>query len=179
MIIEKDRVIAVSYELRNSKEGEIVEKTHETQPLTFLFGHNNMLPKFEDNLAGKKLGDKFEFMLSAADGYGEINPQVIIDVPNTVFSPDGKIVEQEVFVGRQLTMQDNSGRKFNGIVTAIKPEAVTMDFNHPMAGKELFFMGEILEIREATSEELEHGHVHQHGHHHHDEDHECSNCGKH
>jgi len=174
MIIEKDKVVSVSYELRNLKEGEIVEKTHETQPLTFLFGHNNMLPKFEDNLAGKKLGDKFDFMLSAVDAYGEINPQVIIDIPNTVFSPDGKINPEEVFVGRTLTMQDNSGKKFNGVVIAVKPTSVTMDFNHPTAGKTLFFQGEVVEIREASSEEIQHGHIH-----HHSDDHECTNCGKH
>jgi FKBP-type peptidyl-prolyl cis-trans isomerase SlyD len=178
MIIAKDKVVSVSYELRNTKEGEIVEKTHEQQPLTFLFGHNNMLPKFEDYLLGKKVGDSFEFMLSAADSYGEINPEVIIDIPNTVFSQDGKINSAEVYVGRQLTMQDNSGRKFNGIVIEIKETSVKMDFNHPMAGQTLFFNGQILEIREATEVELQHGHVHQHGHHH-EEDHECTNCGKH
>lgn len=175
MIIAKDKVVSLSYELRNTKEGEIVEKTHEQQPLTFLFGHNNMLPKFEENLSGKKVGDKFDFMLAAKDAYGEKNNEVIIDVPKNVFSPDGKINEEEVFVGRQLTMQDNSGRKFNGTVIEIKENAVVMDFNHPMAGKDLFFTGQVIEIKDATEEELKHGHVH----HQQQGDHECTNCGKH
>jgi len=166
MIIKKDSVVSVSYELRNSKEGEIVEKTQPTNPLTFLFGHDNMLPKFEENINGLKLGDKFEFNLSAIDAYGEFSQEAVLDIPKTVFAPDGNLNENEIFIGRQITMQDKSGQRFNGVVLDIQAETVKMDFNHPMAGQELFFKGEVVEIREATAEEIQHGHIHQHNHNH-------------
>jgi len=172
MIIEKDRVVSVSYELRNSKDGEIVEKTQPTSPLTFLFGHNNMIPKFEENLSGLKSGDKFEFNLSPADAYGEFSKEAVLDIPVTVFAPDGKIDENEIYIGRQITMQDKSGQRFNGVVLEIQKDTVKMDFNHPMAGQALFFTGEIVEIREATSEEIQHGHIHQHKH-------DGCGCGEH
>lgn len=174
MNIAKDKVISVSYELRTSENGEIVEKTQEENPLTFLFGHGNMLPKFESNLEGLKQGDKFEFKLDSQDAYGKYNPKAVIDVPKSAFEVEGKVDEKLLQLGATVPMMDNNGNRFNGIVKEILDEKVKMDFNHPMADQNLFFNGEILEIREASENELKHGHVHQGG-----EDHECTDCGKH
>lgn len=176
MIIEKDKVVSLHYELRTVKNGAIEETTKNGQPLTFLFGHGNMLPKFEENLAELKVGQSFDFMLNPKEGYGEVSPEMVIDLPKTAFSKDGSIDPNIVAVGKTIGMQDAQGNRFNGIVLEIAEQTVKMDFNHVMAGKELFFSGEIVNIREASKEELEHHHVHQH---HHDDDHECTNCGKH
>ena len=86
MQITNNKVVAVHYELKNEKDGKIVESTYDNQPLTFLFGHKNMLPKFEENLKKYKKGEKFQFMLSAEDAYGKYNPQMLIDVSKDIFT---------------------------------------------------------------------------------------------
>ncbi len=169
MTIEKDKVVSLHYELRTAKDGDIQETTKGGQPLTFVFGNKQMLPKFEENLGNLKTGESFEFMLDPKNGYGEINPQMIIDIPITAISQDGKIDPSVVAVGKVIGMQDAQGHRFNGTVLEIKEEAVNMDFNHAMAGKDLFFSGEILEVRSETPEEYEHR----------NHDHECTGCGKH
>jgi len=171
MIIEKDKVVSLHYELRTEKNGDIQETTKGGQPLTFIYGNQQMLPKFEENLANLKTGEKFEFMLDPKNGYGEVNPQMIIDIPKTSLSQDGKLDPNIVAVGKVIGMQDAQGNRFNGTVLEIKEDTVNMDFNHTMAGKDLFFSGEIVEVRNETKEEYEHRN-HQH-------DHECTGCGKH
>ena len=169
MQIINDKVVSVHYELRTTKGGEVVEKTEKENPLTFLFGHKNMLPKFEDNLKDLKKGDKFDFMLKAEEGYGKFNQDMVIDIPAKTLSPDGKIDKTQIFVGKTLAMQDNKGNKFNGLVKEVGEDKVKMDFNHPMADKDLFFSGEIATIRDADANELKQGHP----------GHECTGCGKH
>jgi len=171
MTIEKDKVVSLHYELRTEKDGDIKETTKGAEPLTFIFGNKQMLPKFEENLANLKLGDKFEFMLDPKNGYGEINPEMLIDIPITSLSQDGKLDPAIVAVGKSIGMQDAQGNRFNGIVLEIKEDSVHMDFNHAMAGNDLFFSGEIVEVRAETKEEHEHRTK--------PDDHECTGCGKH
>lgn len=164
MIIENDKVVSIVYELRDTNiEGEVIETLDNSAPLSFIFGKGNLLPKFEANLDGLKVGDKFEFGLSPEEAYGEQNPQAIVDVPKNIFEVDGKVDTNLVFIGNRIPMRDNQGNRLDGIVIDITDENVKMDFNHPMAGKQLHFNGEVTEIREATEEELAHGHVHQAG----------------
>jgi FKBP-type peptidyl-prolyl cis-trans isomerase SlyD len=173
MIISKNKVVSLTYELRvNSNEGEIVETLKEDSPLTFLYGSGNLLPKFEQNISELKVGDKFNFDLLAEDAYGEINKNAIVDVPVTAFTVDGKIDEKLLQVGNKIPMQDASGNKLTGVVKGINTKTVKMDFNHPMAGNHLFFSGKVVEIREATEEELHHGHAHYSG-----SCEGCSDCG--
>ncbi|HHH55173.1 MAG TPA: peptidylprolyl isomerase, partial [Bacteroidetes bacterium] len=146
---------------------ELVEKTQEGQPLEFIFGVGMMLPQFEENLKGKEKGDKFEFKIEAANGYGLSNPENVIELPNATFERDGKIEDGLLVKDNVIAMQDNQGNRFNGRVEEVKDDSVVMDFNHPMADKDLYFKGEILDVRDATPEELDHGHVHSGGHHHH------------
>ncbi len=161
MIAEKDNVISIVYELREgSKEGEVVESLSVDNPLTFLFGTGGLLPKFEENLSGLTSGDNFEFLLHAEDAYGPVIENAIVHVPKSVFEMDGKIDETLMKVGNTVPMMDAEGRRLNGKVIEVVEEAVKMDFNHPMAGSDLYFSGQITEIRNATEEELEHGHVH-------------------
>ncbi len=168
MKIENNKVVSLSYEL--STEGfdsQLVEKTQEGQPLEFIFGIGMMLPKFEENLKGLKKGDKFKFKIEAVDGYGLSNPENIIELPNATFERDGKVEDGLLVKDNVIAMQDNQGNRFNGRVEEVKEDSVIMDFNHPMADKDLYFTGEILDVRDATPEELDHGHVHSGGHHHH------------
>ncbi|MFH0759655.1 MAG: FKBP-type peptidyl-prolyl cis-trans isomerase [Bacteroidota bacterium] len=161
MIAEKDNVVSIVYELRSgSPEGEIVEALTPENPLTFLFGTGGLLPKFEENLSGMTAGEHFEFLLNAEDAYGPVVESAIVHVPVTVFEMDGKINEELMKVGNMVPMMDTEGRRLNGKIIAIEGEAVEMDFNHPMAGNDLFFKGSITEVRNATEEELTHGHVH-------------------
>lgn len=164
MIAEKNNVVSIVYELRSgSAEGEVVESLNNDNPLTFLFGTGGLLPKFEENLSGLTSGDGFEFLLRSEDAYGPVVENAIVHVPKSVFEIDGKIDETLMKVGNTVPMMDAEGRRLNGKVIAIEPEAVQMDFNHPMAGNDLFFKGQVTDVRSATEEELSHGHVHAAG----------------
>jgi len=157
-----NRVVSIIYELRrNNQDGEIVEALSLENPLTFLFGSGNLLPKFEENLLGLKTGQNFKFLLSSDEAYGPVQENAIVDVPLSIFQVDGKTDTNLLQLGNVIPMMDNEGRRLNGVIKEINAETVTMDFNHPMAGSSLHFSGEVTEIREATEEELSHGHIHQ------------------
>ncbi len=167
-MIEPNTVVSLNYRLTKKEEsGELIEETYGAQPLTFIYGVGMMIPKFEAELRGKKPGDKFSFGIEAAEAYGENDPNMVINVPLDVFKQEGKIDENVVKVGNTLPMQDNQGNRLNGTILSVSDNDVKMDFNHPMAGQDLYFTGEILSVRQATKEELEHGHVHGEGGHQH------------
>ncbi|PST81569.1 peptidylprolyl isomerase [Pedobacter yulinensis] len=158
MKIQPNAVVGITYELHTTnEEGQqvFVEKADSEQPLVFLYGVGMMLPKFEEHLAGLQEGDTYSFELSAADGYGELDPGAYADLPVDMF----KEVELPN-VGDVIPLQDNNGNQFRAGVTGVTEEIVSVDLNHPMAGKNLIFSGEILKVREATQDELNHGHAH-------------------
>lgn len=164
MIAEKNNVVSIVYELRSgSKEGDVVEALTPENPLTFLFGTGGLLPRFEENLNGLTSGDNFEFLLHSEDAYGPVVESAIVQVPQKIFEVDGNIDENLMKVGNVVPMMDAEGKRLNGKVMAVEGDAVKMDFNHPMAGNDLFFKGEVTEVRTATEEELSHGHVHGQG----------------
>jgi|WetSurMetagenome_2_1015567.scaffolds.fasta_scaffold80900_2 FKBP-type peptidyl-prolyl cis-trans isomerase SlyD len=168
MQIAKNAVVSLSYTLKaDNAEGNIIEVAKETDPLVFLYGAGGMLPRFEENLSNLKKGDPFEFRLESADAYGDIDPNAIIDLDIEIFKMDGKLDEEMLAIGNMIPMRDSEGHMLQGKVLSVAPQAVRMDFNHPMAGQNLHFTGSILDIREATAEELNHGHVHGHGGHQH------------
>ncbi|HML84614.1 MAG TPA: peptidylprolyl isomerase [Bacteroidales bacterium] len=169
MTISKNKVVSLSYELRaDNAEGEMIQTTADGGPLTFIFGSGMLLPDFEANIEGKAKGDLFSFGLTPEQAYGEKNPQAIIDVDIEIFKENGKLNESLVSLGNTIPMQDQEGHRLDGLVLEITDKVVKMDFNHPLAGQALHFSGEILELRDATEEELAHGHVHgPDGHHHH------------
>ncbi|MCF6365947.1 MAG: peptidylprolyl isomerase [Bacteroidales bacterium] len=167
MKTEKNKVVAVSYELRiEEKSEEIIDLAYEEKPLEFLFGNGMMLQKFEDNLAGLSIGDTFNFKLTSEEGYGVRNEENISEIPKNVFEQNGKIEAGLLDIGNVIPLQDDKGNRFNGQVISVTGELVKLDFNHPLAGEDLFFTGKIVNIREATEQELEHKHVHSHGHDH-------------
>jgi FKBP-type peptidyl-prolyl cis-trans isomerase SlyD len=158
MNVTKNRVVSLSYELK--VEGNTVETVGADSPLMFLYGAGNLLPKFEENLDGLGIKDEFDFQLLADDAYGPVNEDAIVDVPLKAFEVDGRIDSDLLKVGNQVPMLDQSGNRLNGKIVKYNEELVTMDFNHPLAGSDLHFNGTIVEIRDATPEEIEHGHVH-------------------
>jgi len=171
MTIEKNKVVSLRYELRlDNPEGELIEEVNIESPFTFIYDNGNMLPKFEAHLNGLKAGDKFEFKLDYNDAYGEHNEDYIVQMPVSLFMIDGKMEEDLLEVGNQIPMQDKDGNQFTAVVVDVKDDVATMDFNHPLAGEDLFFTGEVLSLRDATADELQHGHIHNH---------ECTGCGNH
>ena len=164
MTISQYKVVTLTYELRlDNAEGEFVEKTEATQPLVFLFGAGQMIPAFEKNLLGLSVGDNFEFGIEAAKAYGDIDPEAIVTIPRSIFAE----VEDMLQVGAMIPMKNENGQMLQGIVHELKLSDVIMNFNHPMAGKNLYFTGAIQDLREAEKEEIEHGHVHGAGGHQH------------
>lgn len=168
MIIEKNSVVSVNYLLSLKETGEKVEETSKENPFVFIFGTGGLLEDFEGNLQGKKIGDSFDFYVEHKRGYGVRDEQHLVMIPIEAFlGEDGTFDKENVKIGVTLPMVDNEGNRLYGQVMEITPENVKMDFNHPLAGKDLHFKGEVLEVRKATEDELAHGHVHgEHGHHH-------------
>ncbi|MFA5713127.1 MAG: FKBP-type peptidyl-prolyl cis-trans isomerase [Bacteroidales bacterium] len=157
MKIELERVISLSYTL--TVEGELIEEVDASQPLEFLFGSGYLLPKFEANLLNKKIGDSFDFQLSPEEGYGVVNSEAIVKLSKDLFKVDGKIEKGLLTIGNIIPMQDSEGNRLQGVVEKVEEESVTLDFNHPLAGSTLHFVGKVEAIREATEEELKWGGV--------------------
>ena len=161
-------VVTLSYELRQDNEqGKVIEKTKTEQPFVFLFGMGQLLPDFEQNIKGLKKGENFSFGIPSDKAYGQPNPDAIVNIDKKAFVIDGKLADDLLEVGKVIPMRDEEGHPLNGKVVAVGDTEVKMDFNHPMAGTNLHFTGEVLEVREATQGELDHGHVHGPGGHQH------------
>jgi FKBP-type peptidyl-prolyl cis-trans isomerase SlyD len=170
MKIAEDKVVSVNYHLTGSLSGgpeQLVEQTSVEKPFVFIYGFGQLLPDFEANLTGKSIGDKFDFKINADKGYGLIEKDYIVKVNKEAFIVDGKFDDERVKMNEDIAMHDQDGNQLIGKVIEIALEHVTMDFNHPLAGHDLHFVGEVLEVRDATAEELDHGHVHGPGGHHH------------
>jgi FKBP-type peptidyl-prolyl cis-trans isomerase SlyD len=155
MKIEKDKVVSLSYVL--TVDGETLETVTVEKPMKFIMGTGYLLPKFEENISGKQAGDAFEFMLAAGDAYGEIVPEAIVELPSSLFEVDGKLEAGLLTVGNFLPMPDSEGNRMNGVIDEVRNDTVVMNFNHPLAGKKIYFKGTVVAVREATTEELLHG----------------------
>jgi FKBP-type peptidyl-prolyl cis-trans isomerase SlyD len=158
MTIEKNHVVALHYTLNAIEENgdqTFIEKTDAENPFTFLYGVGMMLPKFEEELQGMTAGDKKSFTISPAEGYGEKVETATTQLPADMFAESDMPP-----VGAILPLQDQDGNQLSAVVMEVTPEAVTVDLNHPMAGKTLNFDIEVVVTRPATEEELSHGHAH-------------------
>ncbi|HJE89008.1 FKBP-type peptidyl-prolyl cis-trans isomerase [Rikenella microfusus] len=152
MKISENKFVSLAYTL--TVDGQVADQATAERPLEFVYGVGMLLPKFEEFIAGKEAGEKFEFVLTPAEGYGEINPQAVVNLPKDVFMVDGAIPDDMLMVGNVLPMADQNGNRLMGTVKAVNENDVTMDFNHPMAGKTLNFTGDILGVREAKPEDM-------------------------
>jgi FKBP-type peptidyl-prolyl cis-trans isomerase SlyD len=156
MQITKDKVAQIHYTLKDS-DGNIIDSSAGQEPLTYLHGGGNLIMGMEEGLEGKAKGDKFKLKITPEKGYGVRDASLIQKVPRSSFG------DQKIEKGMQF--QTNRGTVVT--VTETGLESVTVDGNHPLAGKELHFDVEVMTIRNATQEEISHGHVHGPGGHHH------------
>lgn len=160
-------VVKLTYQLRTEPNGPVMDEADKGNPFSFLFGHGNVLDQFEKNLEGKIAGNQFSFTLTPEEGYGAFDEEAVVKLDKAVFSHEGVQHDEMLFVGNVVPLQDQHGNPFQGRIVAVGDSDVTVDLNHPFAGKTLFFSGELLEVREAHEVEIEHGHVHEHGDHSH------------
>jgi len=160
MTIQNDKVVLIDYTLNNDN-GDILDTSTGREPLAYIQGHQNIIPGLEKEMLGKKVGDKFKAVVQPEEGYGKFTPALLQDVPRSAF----KGVD-EIAVGMQFQAQLEDGP----IIMAVKKidgDTITIDGNHPLADQVLTFDVEVVEIRDASEEELAHGHVHGVGGHHH------------
>ena len=164
LIVAKNMVASVHYTGTMPDSGEVFDSSEGRDPLTFLVGHGQMIPGFEEEIQGAKIGDKRTFTLTPDKAYGERQEEAMMKIPREEFSALEE--EAKLEVGMTLVAQMQHGpAPFT--VTELTDDEVTADFNHKLAGESLTFAVEIIELRDADAEELSHGHVHgPNGHHH-------------
>lgn len=182
-----NKYITVSYRLHaNNSEGveELIEEAPVAHPFQFISGMGVALDTFESKILELGKGDKFNFTLIQAEAYGPYEQEHVITFPKENFTVNGRFDKEQIFQGAIIPLVNEDGMRFQGLVAEVTDESVTVDLNHPLAGKDLRFEGEVVEMREATNEELQAliammsgegcgcGCGHDHG-----DDHEC--CGGH
>ena len=170
MKVEKNNVVALIYSLRipdNDGEMDIVEVVTEEDPMYFIQGISGLPEGFEDKIEGLAAGDTFDFTVAPEEGYGEFDPEAIVELPKEVFQMEDVDQEELLQIGNIIPMTNEDGERMHGQVVELKDDIVVMNFNHPLAGKPMHFEGQIIAIRPATDEEISHGHVHGEGGHHH------------
>lgn len=155
MKITQNAVVEFSYELE--VDGQVVDHTTKERPLDYIHGTGSLLPKLEAHIEGMEPGDKFDVTLVPADGYGEVDPNRIIDLPKAAFEVNGEIREDLLVPGNTIPMMNSMGGVIPGVVIEVSEDSVKMDLNHQMAGKTLHFTGEVISVREATEKELTEG----------------------
>ena len=148
MKIEKGRSAKLYYTMTALPEEKIVEQAGPEKPVTFTFGNGQLVEGFEQKLYGLQAGDDFDFIIPAKDAFGPVDPYAIFDVPKDTFEVDGKIDENMLKVGNFIPMTDNYGIKHLGKIIKVHADAVSFDFNHPLAGKDLRFKGRVVEVIE-------------------------------
>ena len=159
MIISENVVVLFHYSLTDENGNELDSST-DKDPLAYIHGHKNIIPGLEKELDGKTEGDVMVVTIEAAEAYGERQEQMVQEVPRASFQVE------EMTVGMRFEAQTPNG-PVSVVVTTVTDDMVTVDGNHPLAGKDLTFDVKIDTVREATEEELEHGHVHGPGGHQH------------
>ncbi|ANI30425.1 peptidylprolyl isomerase [Yersinia entomophaga] len=170
MKVAKDLVVSLAYQVR-TEDGVLVDESPVSAPLDYLHGHGSLISGLEKALEGHEAGDRFDVRVSADDGYGNYDENLVQRVPKDVF-----MGVDELEVGMRFLADTDQG-PVPVEITAVEDEHVVVDGNHMLAGQDLNFNVEVVAIREATAEELQHGHVHgEHDHHH---EHGGGCCGGH
>lgn len=153
MQIADGKVVSLNYKL--TVDGEEIARTEPGEPMDYLHGVGEILPGLEAALTGKKAGDTFNITLAPEDAYGDYDEEDVeeidrSDIPNA----------DELEVGMVVEVEDEDGYSYTAQVAEISDDVVVLDFNPPLAGKTLTYDVEVLAVRDATAEELEHGHIH-------------------
>jgi len=157
--MKENTVVRVHYTGTLPDTGEVFDSSEGRDPLTFLVGHGKMIPGFEEEMMGAILGERREFTLEAARAYGERDENAVMQIPRAAFDQLIASTGATLEVGMTLVAQMPHGPA-PFLVVDLNDEIVTADFNHALAGKSLTFSVEIVELREATEDEIDHGHAH-------------------
>lgn len=151
--VQDGQVVTLEYTLR--VDGEVLDTSEGHEPIQFIQGKGTIIPGLEKALYGMEVGESKEVHIKAEDGYGEEDPEAYVDIPRAQFPPNIPLE-----VGVALSVEDGSGQPLHATIHEVEAETVTLNFNHPLAGKDLDFSVTIAALRDATAEELSHGHVH-------------------
>lgn len=157
MQIDNLKVVTLDYTLKDDT-GTVLDSTEGRGDFAYLHGARNIIPGLENALNGKAVGDDLQVHITPADGYGEKNDELVHTVPRDMFETDG-----EIQVGMQFHAQSTSGQMMVVTVVDVSADEVTVDGNHPLAGVPLNFEVKVVDVRDATAEEIAHGHVHAGG----------------
>lgn len=161
MQIAKNTVVSFDYTLTNPA-GEVLDKSEGRAPLTYLHGARNIIPGLEAALEGRNAGDTLKVTIDPEQAYGVRNERAVQVAPRSAFPKD-----QMIMVGMQLDAHGPNGQNFRVRVTKVTDSEITVDGNHPLAGVPLTFDVKIVDVRDATPEELQHNHAHGPGGHQH------------
>jgi FKBP-type peptidyl-prolyl cis-trans isomerase SlyD len=153
LTVQDGQIVSMDYTLH--VDGEIIDASEENEPLEFLQGAGNIIPGLENALYGMSIGESKQVTVAAGEGYGELDTEAFADVPRDDFPSEIPLEE-----GLEIEVTDQAGNPMYARVDCFDDETVTLDFNHPLAGKTLNFEVKIVALRAASPEELEHGHAH-------------------
>jgi len=171
---KQSKYISVSYTLHSIEdngEKQLVEQTEQGQPFNFITGFGFSLDTFEQRMIELQQGEKFDFTLTPAEAFGDYDEEGVHKMEREKFYIDGRFDSEHIYVDSVIMLNDNEGKRFLARVIAMDNETVTLDTNHPLAGKTLQFTGEVLTNRDATKEEIQ-SILNQLSH-------ECGGCGGH
>lgn len=154
---QTNKYIAVAYKLYTNENGaeNMVEEATEQTPFQFLSGFGLALESFEKAVVDLQKGEAFDFLLSKEEAFGEHEAERVLNLDREMFCINGKLDTEHIFEGAVIPLQNEAGQKFPATVVEIGDEKVTVDLNHPFAGKSLHFVGKVLESREATNDEIQ------------------------
>jgi FKBP-type peptidyl-prolyl cis-trans isomerase SlyD len=185
----KNKFMSVVYQLYtiDGEEKQLEEQTSPERPFEFITGFGVALDAFEQKLMQMEKGSSFDFILEPAEAFGPYEPEGVHKFGREVFMINGHFDHENIFEGAVITLMDNEDQRFMAKVKKIEEDGVTIDTNHPLAGKTLNFTGTVVENRDATNEEVQHlikhltGGCSGCGHHHHGEGEgcDCDSCGGH
>jgi FKBP-type peptidyl-prolyl cis-trans isomerase SlyD len=148
MQIKNGHLVTLNYRLYiDNPAGELIEETESDDPYTLIIGTGEQLEAFEINIMGLTANDKFSFGITADEAFGQVDEHSITEVPKNAFEHEGKIDESIFKMHKVLPMKDEEGNEFKGVIIAIDEENITMDFNHPLAGEDIWFDGEVIEVK--------------------------------
>ncbi len=150
--VEKNKVVSLEYTLK-LESGEVVDESH-GEPIVYLHGAGQLIPGLEKGMEGMSIGEERDITVSPEDAYGQIDENAIQEIPRSAFG------DNPVEVGMKFYADFGEGHNVPFYVKEVKEESVVVDFNHPLAGETLYFHVKVVDIRDATPDEIEHGHVH-------------------
>ena len=153
LTLSENKVGAIAYEIH--VDGALVETVHEDDAIEYLHGWDNIVPGLEKALEGKQAGDSFDVTVPPEDAYGDYDEELITEIPMDEFDFDE--TDSELEIGMEVEMLDDDGDIIEGTIVEFRDDVVVVDTNPPLAGKTIRYAGRVLEVREATEEELEWG----------------------